>query len=73
VNLQESLDQQAAPKIALLHEAYAIGNSPLFSTIRVFRKGDRYWELNTLRTRVWAVNWVNFRKLVHARFMMYAW
>jgi hypothetical protein len=49
---QESLDQQSAPKIAMLQEAYPEGNSPLFPTIRVYRDGNRYWELNSLRIRV---------------------
>lgn len=42
----------------ILLERYAIGNSPLFPNKRIYSDGDRHFELNDLRLRVWAVGMV---------------
>jgi hypothetical protein len=56
--LQQTLDRASLPFIEALQEKYPVGNSPFFPNIRVYHKGDFYWELNSLRLRIWAVNLV---------------
>jgi hypothetical protein len=53
---QASIDNASASHMNELLERYPMGNNPLFGpTKRIFSNGDRHWELNDLRLRLWGV------------------
>jgi hypothetical protein len=53
---QASIDHASASHMNELLERYPMGNNPLFGpTKRIFSNGDRHWELNDLRLRLWGV------------------
>jgi hypothetical protein len=53
---QASIDHASASHMNELLEHYPMGNNPLFGpNKRIFSNGDRHWELNDLRLRLWGV------------------
>lgn len=51
---QAAIGSNSRPIEEQLQEKYPMDNSPLFSGKRIYQNGQHYWELTTLRLKVWA-------------------
>ena len=56
--LQYALTQKSQSHVLELCTKYPINNAPEYPDKRVFKIGDRAWELTDLRLKVWAAHLV---------------